>query len=403
MQRLQSKPFARWAGVLAGVLTLGALVLAPLASMAQPMLAPATGDHGAPAWQGAAYNLRQLDQMLAPVALYPDTLLAQILLAATFADQVADAARWSRANPGLQGDYAVQAVLGFGWDPSVQSLVAFPQVLAQMEASPDWVRSLGEAFLAQEPQVIDAVQDLRRRAQAAGTLRSDDQVLVEQDGPILTIAPAQPLVTYVPYYDPLVAYGRWPWSAYPPVYWAPWAGYRVRPGYRGFAWGPAIAFRASPYFGGFDWHHRRVHPVAIASRVHHRAPATSHYAPPEPSRFAAQAAPRSFAPPPSRPVAQAASPAFAPAAPRSFAPPPPRPVAQTVSPVFAPAPRFAAPPAHNHWRADLPMVTQNAAHPVQPAPAPRPAPAQTREHGHGHGNGSRGENAHVRGEGRRRG
>ena len=108
----------------------------------------------------------ELDQMLAPIALYPDALLSQVLMAATYPIEVVEAARWSRANPGLQGDDAVRAVQNEDWDPSVKSLVAFPQILQRMDEKLEWTRSLGDAFLAQEPQMMDQVQQLRQRAEA---------------------------------------------------------------------------------------------------------------------------------------------------------------------------------------------------------------------------------------------
>ena len=120
------------------------------------------------------YSQAELDQMLAPVALYPDPLLSQVLMAATYPHEVAEAARWSRAHPGLQGDDAVRAAQYEDWDPSVKSLLAFPQVLARMAENPGWTQSLGDAFLAQEPHVMDTVQQLRRRAQAAGNLQSSE-------------------------------------------------------------------------------------------------------------------------------------------------------------------------------------------------------------------------------------
>ena len=234
------------------------LALLPIASMAQPYAPPGPPPYGAPAQP--VYGTRQLDQLLAPIALYPDGVLSQILIAATYPEQVMQAAQWSRGNPGLEGDYAVEAAQGMGWHQSVQSLAAFPLVLMQMEQNFDWMRALGQAFIVQEPLVMDAVQDLRRRAQAAGTLRSDEQLRVEQYGLMLMIEPAQSQITYVPYYDPLVAYGTWPWAAYPPMYWAPWAGYRVRPGYRtGFAWGPGVRHSAPIGYSRIDWAQRRLH------------------------------------------------------------------------------------------------------------------------------------------------
>jgi len=203
------------------------------------------------------YTQPELDQMLAPIALYPDPLLSQVLMAATYPDEVAEAARWSRANPGLQGDDAVRAVQNEGWDPSVQSLVAFPQVLARMAENPDWTRRLGDAFLAQEPHIMDTVQQLRRRAEATGNLQSSEQVDVQHQGQIIVVQPASPQFIYVPYYDPFVVYGPWWWPAYRPVYWSPWP--------RPYAIRVSLGF----FFGNFDWHRRYVH-VAHPSAYYYR-------------------------------------------------------------------------------------------------------------------------------------
>ena len=162
--------------------------------------------------------------MLAPIALYPDSLLSQILMAATYPLEVVEAARWSRAHPGLKGDEAVRAADSYNWDPSVKSLVAFPQILDMMDDMLDWTQRLGDAFLDQESQVMDTVQNLRRRAYDAGNLRSTDQYRVDPQGPVIVIEAPNPLEYYVPYYDPFVIYGSWWWPTYPPVYWAPWPG-----------------------------------------------------------------------------------------------------------------------------------------------------------------------------------
>src|SRR5438034_1789825 len=122
------------------------------------------------------FTQQQLDQMLAPVALYPDSLLSQILMASTYPLEIVEAARWSKANPNLTGDDAVKAAEQNGWDPSVTSLVAFPQVLTMMDSNLSWTERLGDAFLAQQPQVMETVQNLRQRAYAAGNLRSNDKV-----------------------------------------------------------------------------------------------------------------------------------------------------------------------------------------------------------------------------------
>ena len=201
-----------------------------------------------------AYSRAEIDQMLAPIALYPDPLLSQLLMAATFPEDVTEAARWSRAHPGVEGDAAVRMVQEYEWDPSVKSLVAFPRVLARMEENPDWTRRLGDAFIVQEPVVMEAIQDLRRRAQDNGQLASDDRMrVVDQPGSI-AIEPANPQYIYVPYYDPMVAYGSWWWPAYPPYYWAPWPGY-VAYG-PGFWWGAPVGLSVGFFFGGFDWYHR---------------------------------------------------------------------------------------------------------------------------------------------------
>ena len=206
-----------------------------------------------------AFTQQQLDQMLAPIALYPDPLLSQVLMASTYPLEVVEAARWSKAHPGLEGDDAVRAVAQQSWDPSVKSLVAFPQVLAWMDESLDWTSNLGDAFLAQETQVMETVQTLRQRAQAAGALRSDDRNRIVSEAGAIAVVPASPQIIYVPYYDPLVVYGPWGWPAYPPVHWRPWPDYYARPGYAaGYYWGPGIRISAGFFFGAVDWHRRHV-------------------------------------------------------------------------------------------------------------------------------------------------
>ena len=190
------------------------------------------------------YDQAQLEALLAPVALYPDPALSQILMAATFPEQVMEAAQWSRANPQLSGEDAVRAVQGYPWDPSVKSLVAFPDLLARMAESPQWTSDLGNAYLTQEPQVMDTVQLLRQRAYASGYLRSDNQQYVTQQGDAIVVQPAAPQVVYLPYYDPLIVYGPW-WVPYRPVYWRPWY---ARPAF----------VSATFFYSTCDWHHRHV-------------------------------------------------------------------------------------------------------------------------------------------------
>jgi hypothetical protein len=221
---------------------------------------PATGSLAAPA--RPALSQPELEQMLAPIALYPDALLSQVLMASTYPLEVVQAARWSRANPGVAGDEAVKAVEQQEWDPSVKSLVAFPQVLAMLDENINWTERMGEAFLSQQAQLMLTVQNLRQRAQASGNLASNNRMRVEQQGSDIVLEPSDPQQMYVPYYDPEVAYGPWISPAYPPAYYSMPLGYYPAPG-TAFYWGPAIAISAGFFFGGFDWFHYCVSVVSL--------------------------------------------------------------------------------------------------------------------------------------------
>jgi len=178
-------------------------------------------------------------------------------------------------HPELDGEDAMRAADVFDWDPSVKSLLAFPGLLARMDEKIDWTRALGDAFLAQEEDVMDAVQDLRRRARIEGTLASDDHVRVVDDGPRIQIVFASPAQVYVPYYDPRVVYGRWWWPAHPPVAWAPWPGYRFVPRapgmHVGIWWSPGVQLSVGFFFGDIDWSRRQVHVVRVDNWYVHRA------------------------------------------------------------------------------------------------------------------------------------
>lgn len=240
------------------------MIVRPFASLLALTLALVIAHGGARAQDSPVTPQPQLDQMLAPIALYPDALLSQILMAATYPLEVVEAARWSRNHPNFVGDDAVRAAERENWDPSVKSLLAFPQVLARMDENLQWTQALGDAFLDQEAQVMDTVQNLRRRAQAAGNLRSDERQRVVEDGRIVVVEPANPQIVYVPYYDPMVVYGPWWWPEYRPVYWRPFPGYYARPGFAtSFFWGPSIRISAGFFFGAFDWPHRQVRVVQV--------------------------------------------------------------------------------------------------------------------------------------------
>ena len=157
-------------------------LLAPLAQGQTPAPAPPPPAAAPAAPAKAPASKEQLEQLLAPIALYPDSLLSQVLMASTYPADVADAAKWAKAHPDNKGDAGVKAVQDQPWDPSVQSLAAFPQILDMMGAQPDWVQKLGDAFLASSKDVLDSVQRLRQKAQQAGNLKSTEQqkVVVEQ-------------------------------------------------------------------------------------------------------------------------------------------------------------------------------------------------------------------------------
>ncbi|WP_370885021.1 DUF3300 domain-containing protein [Caballeronia sp. RCC_10] len=241
-----------WAGrVLALAATLAA---APFAVLhAPPVYAQAQGN--APAQK---LTNQQLDALVAPVALYPDALLAQVLMASTYPQDIEAAAQWSKANSNIKGDDAVKAVQSEPWDPSVQSLVAFPQALATMASKIDWVTQLGNAFVAQPSDVMDSVQRLRRAAQTAGNLKTTEQQQVVVEQSTIQIVPANPQVVYVPTYNPTVVYGAWPYPAYPPVYVPPPPGYAIATGFAtGLAFGAGIAV-ANSLWGNCDWNRGNV-------------------------------------------------------------------------------------------------------------------------------------------------
>jgi Protein of unknown function (DUF3300) len=213
----------------------------------------------APVHAQDSFRDEELDQMLAPIALYPDSLLSQVLMAATYPADVAEAAAWSKQHPDSKGDAAVKLVQDRDWEPSVQSLVAFPQVLVMMSARPDDVQRLGDAFLEDPGRVMDRVQVLRKKAQDAGNLKSNEQqkvaVQTEASKQVIVIEPAQPQTVYVPVYQPTVVYGSWPYPSYPPYYWAP-PPYYYPPGgafVAGVFWGAAIVGISNSLWGGFGW------------------------------------------------------------------------------------------------------------------------------------------------------
>ncbi len=200
----------------------------------------------------------ELEQLVAPIALYPDSLLAQLLMAATYPLEVVEAARWSKENPKVSGADLDAAMQKQNWDASVKSLTAFPGVLKMMNDKLDWTEKLGDAFLAQQKDVMDAVQRLRAKAKAQGNLTSGKEQRVSTtkgsgDTEVIVIQPSSPDVVYVPTYNPTIVYGAWPYPSYPPYAWYP-------PGYVAsnvLSFGLGVAAGAAMW-GDFDWGHDEV-------------------------------------------------------------------------------------------------------------------------------------------------
>jgi hypothetical protein len=205
------------------------------------------------------FKQEELDQMLAPIALYPDSLLAQVLMASTYPLEVVQASRWAQQNKDLKGDALTAALERQEWDPSVKSLVNFPQVLDMMSDKLDWTQKLGDAFLADEKAVSETIQKLRAKADAQGNLKTTEQqtVIVEKETQIIRIEPASPQVVYVPTYNPTVVYGTWWWPSCPPYYWPPppyyYPGGAVAAGVIGFGLGVAVGAAWGYAWGGWNW------------------------------------------------------------------------------------------------------------------------------------------------------
>jgi uncharacterized protein DUF3300 len=218
----------------------------------------ATSVQAAPV-QTAPQTPEQLQQLVAPIALYPDALVAQILAAATYPDQVVEADRWLQQHTDLKGEQLGKEVDKQSWDPSVKALTEFPSVLANMDKNLSWTSSLGDAYVNQEQDVMSAVQVMRDRAEKAGNLKSSSQEKVSKKGHDIVIEPADPEIVYVPEYDPWLVYGD-PIGIWPGWYWYPGL----------FFDGPGIAFGLGfgiGFFGGFgwgwghwgyDWHHHDI-------------------------------------------------------------------------------------------------------------------------------------------------
>src|SRR5580658_4888118 len=260
------------------------LAMAPVAGFGQDAAPPPAAAQPA----AVTYTTAQLDQMLAPIALYPDTLLTDILMASTYPIQIVEAERWlgTPANAALTGDALVAALQPMPWDPSVKSLVPFPQILKELGDQLDWTQTLGTAFVNQQPQVMAEVQVLRQKCEANGKLVTTAQQRVRHDGNAIIIEPASSQVVYVPVYNPTEVYRAWPYAEYPPYYFPPYPGFFVGPvgigigfsvgfgvvgplwGWGYPVWGAGNVFIDSGRFSQISYNHVGV----VGSTFHHVGP-----------------------------------------------------------------------------------------------------------------------------------
>ncbi len=201
-----------------------------------------------------AFKQEELDQMLAPVALYPDSLLTQILMASTYPLEVVQADRWAKQNKDMKADALTKALEAQPWDPSVKSLVNFPQVLSMMSEKLDWTQKVGDAFLAQQKDVMGSIQKLRAKAKASGNLKTTKEQKVVVDQEVIVIESASPTVVYVPTYNPTVVYGSWPYPSYPPAPVYPPGYYAPVATPYAFAAGVAVGAAWGYAWGHSDWH-----------------------------------------------------------------------------------------------------------------------------------------------------
>ncbi len=237
----------------------------PLAStLASPLAftlaAPLPADAPPPASDKPAFKPEELEQMLAPIALYPDSLLTQVLMASTYPIEVVEADRWAKAHPDLKGDALAKELEKQSWDPSVRSLVNFPQVLSMMSENLSTTVKIGDAFIGQQAEVMATVQTLRSKAAAQGNLKSgpEQTVTTQTTGgtQVIVVESKSPDVIYVPQYNPVVVYGTWPYPAYPPYPYYP-PGY-VASNVISFGVGVACGVAWGYAWGHCNWGHSNV-------------------------------------------------------------------------------------------------------------------------------------------------
>tara|TARA_R110002050_G_scaffold219619_3_gene355479 strand:- start:1004 stop:2149 length:1146 start_codon:yes stop_codon:yes gene_type:complete len=212
----------------------------------------------------------ELAQMLAPIALYPDSLLTHILIASTYPIEIIEAHRWLKNNASLNTKQIAKAIEDFDWDASVKALVPFEQILSRLSDDLSWMQQLGDTFLEDESRVLASIQSLRYEAKHAGNLSKMANMDVSYDDNNIVIDSKEREVVYVPYYDTRMVYGIWRWSSYPPVYWAP--SHRVYVNHHNpFHWHSGIRISFNYFFSTFHWHKRHIMVVNPRKTHHYRA------------------------------------------------------------------------------------------------------------------------------------
>jgi hypothetical protein len=207
--------------------------------------------------EAQSFSDAELAQMLAPIALYPDSLLTHILIASTYPIEIIEAHRWLKKNDNVNTKKKSQLLAAFDWDASVKALIPFDRVLSRLSEDLSWTQALGDAFLQDESRLLLSIQALRKQAKLAGSLRKMDNMDVRYEDENILILPREKEVVYVPYYDSRMVYGSWFWAAYPPVYWH--ASRRVQVShYRPFHWNSGVHITFNYFFSAFHWHNRHV-------------------------------------------------------------------------------------------------------------------------------------------------
>ena len=374
------------------------LLAAPAAALAQPTPPTQAEANAALNPAAAVFSPQQLDQMLAPIALYPDPLLTELLMAATFPQQIIDAEQWLQDpnNAALTGEALVAALQPLAWDPSVKSLAAFPQIIGMMNNHFDWTQALGLALTNQQAETMARIQFLRQRAVAAGQLKSTPQLRISSERSDVVIEPVDPAMIYVPVYNPAEIYGQWPDHDYPPVFVPPPPNFYS--GEIGAGIGFSIGFGVAGQLWGWghpDWHQHEVvvdpkryttittstdiigNHIAIENNTWHRTAAVTQV--PEPARPHPPAAAAPHPPGTVTPAAiilpkpgEALPPGAAPAHPTepTVAHPPGAAPAHPTEPTVAHPP--GAPPAHPTEPAVAHPPGAPPAHPTEPTVAHPP-------------------------------